>query len=77
MIALGALIYWRQQFEIRTPTGKLAMGMLIGGIVGNLIDRVAYQHGDEIYVELTDSLSPGVIKSNTPFLYVLMPMRTN
>ena len=33
MIALGALIYWRQQFEIRTPTGKLAMGMLIGGIV--------------------------------------------
>ena len=44
VIALGALIYWRHQFEIRTQTGKLAMGMLIGGIVGNLIDRVAYQH---------------------------------
>ena len=44
VIALGALIYWRQQFEISTPTGKLAMGMLIGGIVGNLIDRVAYEH---------------------------------
>ncbi|MAY06022.1 MAG: hypothetical protein CMO72_02440 [Verrucomicrobiales bacterium] len=33
--------------------------------------------GDEIFVELTDNLSPGVIKNNTPFLYVLMPMRTN
>lgn len=44
VIALGALIYWRHQFEIRTPTGKLAMGMLIGGIVGNLIDRVAYEY---------------------------------
>ena len=44
MIALGALIYWRHQFEIRTQTGKLAMGMLIGGIVGNLIDRVVHQH---------------------------------
>ena len=44
VIALGALIYWRHQFEIRTQTGKLAMGMLIGGIVGNLIDRVVHQH---------------------------------
>jgi DNA polymerase III subunit beta len=30
---------------------------------------------DEIYVELTDELSPGVIKCDIPFLYVLMPMR--
>jgi len=30
---------------------------------------------DEIYVELTDELSPGVIKSDVPFIYVLMPMR--
>ena len=44
VIALGALIYWRHQFEISTPTGKLAMGMLIGGIVGNLIDRLAYEY---------------------------------
>lgn len=44
VIAMGALIYWRHQFEIRTQTGKLAMGMLIGGIVGNLIDRVVHQH---------------------------------
>lgn len=30
---------------------------------------------DEVYLELTDELSPGVLKINGPFLYVLMPMR--
>jgi DNA polymerase-3 subunit beta len=30
---------------------------------------------DEIYLELSDELSPGVIKSNIPFLYVIMPIR--
>ena len=42
-----------------------------------LMDPLKVLEGDEIFVEITDSLSPGVIKSNTPFLYVLMPMRTN
>ena len=32
---------------------------------------------DEVFFEVTDALSPGVIKSNVPFLYVLMPMRIN
>jgi len=30
---------------------------------------------DEIYLELSDELSPGVIKTNVPFLYVIMPIR--
>ena len=30
---------------------------------------------DEIYLDLIDEMSPGVIKVQTPFLYVLMPMR--
>jgi len=30
---------------------------------------------DEIYVELIDDISPGVIKCDVPFIYVLMPMR--
>ncbi len=32
---------------------------------------------DEIYLELSDELSPGVIKTNVPFLYVIMPIRVN
>jgi DNA polymerase-3 subunit beta len=42
-----------------------------------LMDPLKVLEGEEVYIELTDSLSPGVLKSNTPFLYVLMPMRTN
>lgn len=30
---------------------------------------------DEIYLDLIDEMSPGLIKIQTPFLYVLMPMR--
>ncbi len=30
---------------------------------------------DEIFLDLIDEMSPGVIKIQTPFLYVLMPMR--
>jgi DNA polymerase-3 subunit beta len=32
---------------------------------------------DEVFLELTDELSPGVIKADVPFLYVLMPMRVS
>ena len=30
---------------------------------------------DEVFLELTDELSPGVLKINGAFLYVIMPMR--
>jgi DNA polymerase III subunit beta len=30
---------------------------------------------DEVFLELIDELSPGVLKVNGPFLYVVMPMR--
>jgi DNA polymerase-3 subunit beta len=32
---------------------------------------------DEIYLELIDEMSPGVIKIQSPFLYVIMPMRVS
>ena len=32
---------------------------------------------DEIFFELSDELSPGVIKTSVPFLYVLMPIRVS
>lgn len=32
---------------------------------------------DEVYLDLIDEVSPGVIRINSPFLYVLMPMRVS
>ena len=40
-----------------------------------LIDPLAALTEDEVFMELIDELSPGVIKINGPFLYVVMPMR--
>ena len=40
-----------------------------------MMDPLRNLDNDEVYIELIDELSPGVIKINGPFLYVLMPMR--
>ena len=40
-----------------------------------LIDPLAALSEDEVFIELIDELSPGVLKINGAFLYVVMPMR--
>ena len=40
-----------------------------------LMDPLRNLVEDEIFMELVDDISPLVIKSSTPFLYVLMPLR--
>ena len=40
-----------------------------------LIDPLNALGNDEVFIELIDELSPGVLKINGPFLYVVMPMR--
>jgi DNA polymerase-3 subunit beta len=40
-----------------------------------MMDPLKSLDNDEVFLELTDELSPGVMKINGPFLYVLMPMR--
>ena len=40
-----------------------------------LIDPLKALDVDEVFFEIADELSPGVIKINGPFLYVIMPMR--
>ncbi len=40
-----------------------------------IMDALRNLSNDEIYFELTDEMSPGVVKCDIPFLYVLMPMR--
>lgn len=42
-----------------------------------LVEALRALEEDEVFFELTDELSPGVLKINGPFLYVIMPMRTN
>jgi len=40
-----------------------------------MIDPLNALTNDEVFIELIDELSPGVLKINTAFLYVVMPMR--
>jgi DNA polymerase III subunit beta len=40
-----------------------------------LIDPLNALANDDVFIELIDELSPGVLKINGPFVYVVMPMR--
>jgi DNA polymerase-3 subunit beta len=42
---------------------------------GYLMDPLKALADDEVYLELIDDLSPGIVKTHAPFLYVIMPMR--
>jgi len=42
---------------------------------GYVIEPLNALSEDEVFFELIDELSPGVLKINGPFLYVVMPMR--
>src|SRR5689334_6539117 len=40
IVALVVLFFSRHHFEARTVMGQVAFGLICGGIVGNLIDRL-------------------------------------
>src|SRR5437879_827329 len=42
---------------------------------GYLMDPLKALDDDEVFLELTDELSPGVVKINGPFLYVIIQMQ--
>jgi len=44
VITLGAIYYWRHALELRKRPVQLAFGLLCGGILGNLLDRVVHGH---------------------------------
>ena len=44
MVALVALLISRHHFDSRTLMGQIAFGLIVGGIVGNLIDRIKVGH---------------------------------
>ena len=42
-----------------------------------LMDPLRNLPNDEVFLDLIDEMSPGVLKIQTPFLYVIMPMRVS
>lgn len=40
LVALGAIFYFRKQLEIERRPVQVAFGLLVGGIVGNVVDRL-------------------------------------
>ncbi len=44
VVALVVLAFSRHHFNARSPLGQVAFGLIFGGIVGNLIDRVFVHH---------------------------------
>jgi signal peptidase II len=43
-ITLLGIYFWRRALGLRERWVQLSFGLLCGGIVGNLIDRIAYGH---------------------------------
>jgi signal peptidase II len=43
-VALVILYFSRHHFNSHTLLGQLAFGLVIGGIMGNLVDRIFRQH---------------------------------
>ena len=44
IVALVVLIFSRHHFNARTLLGQVAFGLIFGGIVGNLLDRLRVHH---------------------------------
>jgi len=40
IFALAGLVIWRDQFDTKNLTVQIALGLIFGGIVGNLFDRL-------------------------------------
>ena len=47
LVALLALFVFRHHFETHTTAGQVALGLMFGGIAGNLVDRL---HPDRLHV---------------------------
>ncbi|MET0261973.1 MAG: signal peptidase II [Rariglobus sp.] len=44
LITLGGIYFWRRALELRKRPVQFAFGLLCGGIIGNLVDRVLHGH---------------------------------
>jgi signal peptidase II len=44
LLALLAMYLFRHTFQLQRPGSRIALGLITGGIIGNLIDRVRLHH---------------------------------
>jgi signal peptidase II len=44
LLALALLFFARDQFDAHTRRGQIALGLIFGGILGNVVDRLQYGH---------------------------------
>jgi signal peptidase II len=44
LVALLLLFLYRRHFDTRTPLGQVSLGLIFGGILGNLFDRLFRNH---------------------------------
>lgn len=44
LVTLGAIVRWRRELELHVGLVQTAFGLLCGGIVGNLLDRLLHGH---------------------------------
>ncbi|HRE84020.1 MAG TPA: signal peptidase II [Opitutaceae bacterium] len=44
LITLGAIYVWRRALSLKTRPVQISFGLLCGGIVGNLVDRLVHGH---------------------------------
>jgi signal peptidase II len=43
-VAVIALVIFRNKFGAETTVGSIALGLMFGGILGNLLDRIVHNH---------------------------------
>ncbi len=44
LVALVGLFIWRHHFDTKSFLGQLSLGLIFGGIIGNLTDRLLVDH---------------------------------
>ena len=44
LLALLGLFIWRHHFDMKTTLGQISLGLIFGGIAGNLCDRLFVHH---------------------------------
>lgn len=44
LVTLAAIFFWRRALGLRDRLTQVAFGLLCGGIVGNLVDRIQHRH---------------------------------